>query len=1029
MSAEAGRPSRGSMPGPDGLRPGAGGSGGRWRLAFRLARREVRRHPWRHALVTALIVVPVLAAIAAFTATRLWEDTTAAHQRYRHQGRVLTVQLSPIGAQPDTGAGNSTGGDDGSAPGEPAADDLGMGDVEVRTEAIRAQVTARAGDGVVVEGAWQAGDWLVTGDEQPGGAGPRLVGTEVHQVLTGSPWAGRWVVDEGRLPRTGDEIFLTRLVADSGGWSIGDRVPSGITGQAFTVSGIGLAGDDQHVLAAVVGPVPASYWQDRTATLTDVVLSPNPLSSGEHASGYDPDGPWYQQTSALARYEVGVWAPAGARDAVVEALAPDAIDTAEPGGDLYTEAALDGGGLEVIEVHGAGARYSGLVSVGIGVAMAGFAAVVAVVASAAFAIASRRQLRSVGLLSTAGADPRTVRAALVLQGAIPGLVAGVVALGLAAVTVAVLNANDVALDRTRVHGVTLSLPMGRVLVAVAIGVVAGMLAAWQPARAASRVPVLSALAGRRPVGPVPTRVPLTGLAVAGAGAVALGIATRMVADGRAGAGATLVVLVSVLAVVFGCIALAPTLVAVTGHLGTRLTGLSRLGLRSIARHRTQAAATVAALAVCLAIPVGVLTAREASAARNEAWTDQPVEVHPPDDGAAGEADEPDGPPGLVLAHPGGLAVELLGDLRSPDATAVVDGVQRAAGPLTRVDVIGFADGRGGWFTVAAVDPGEARDLLVPWAAEQLAAGRAVALAGPAGPLVLDDDLTAVTLDAVGDPAGGPASLGLGIEADHLIPRSVLTTVAVGRPPLTSVLLRATPATTAEIEAIETLGSPWGDGGGGYTVPTLAELVAARDGAAESAAPGGGAGAPGTGSGAGPVIRTAGASVIAGHPLEQARYDEGPGRADDHARDQERRWLLVLAAATAVVALVVLAITLSLRAVDSAEDHRAAIAAGAPPARMRRQAAFEGVVLALLGALLALPLGWLPVTAVLLGDGRDGWEGSGWWGFVSSRLHLPGWETVPMLLLPAILVALLWTSLPALRAALRRGPVDQVLPRT
>jgi ABC-type antimicrobial peptide transport system permease subunit len=131
----------------------------------------------------------------------------------------------------------------------------------------------------------------------------------------------------------------------------------------------------------------------------------------------------------------------------------------------------------------------------------------------------------------------------------------------------------------------------------------------------------------------------------------------------------------------------------------------------------------------------------------------------------------------------------------------------------------------------------------------------------------------------------------------------------------------------------------------------------------------------------------------------------------------------------VVALVVLAITLSLRSVDSAEDHRAAIAAGAPPARMRRQAAFEGVVLALLGAVLAVPLGWLPVTAVLLGDARDGWEDPGWFGFVSSRLHLPGWEAVPILLLPAVSVAVLWTALPAARAALQRGPTDQVLPRT
>lgn len=57
------------------------------------------------------------------------------------------------------------------------------------------------------------------------------------------------------------------------------------------------------------------------------------------------------------------------------------------------------------------------------------------------------------------------------------------------------------------------------------------------------------------------------------------------------------------------------------------------------------------------------------------------------------------------------------------------------------------------------------------------------------------------------------------------------------------------------------------------------------------------------------------------------------------------------------------------------------------------------MLALLGAVLALPLGWLPVTAVLLGDAHDGWEDPGWLGSVSSRLHLPGWEAVPILLLP------------------------------
>ncbi|MBP7630348.1 MAG: hypothetical protein KA758_07845 [Acidimicrobiales bacterium] len=947
-----------------------------------------------------MILVPVLAAMAAFTATRLWEDTAATQSGYREMGRLLTVQLNLYEGDPV--------------------------DPATRTAALREQVVAVAGDEAVVAGTWRAADWLVTDDEQPEGAGPRLVGTEVHQAPEGSPWSTRWVVDRGRLPRTGDEVFLTRDVAASGGWTVGDRVTAGITGHRFTVSGIGLAGDDQHLVAAVVGAVDPSYWQDRSFDLPEVVLSREPLASGSHPSGYDGDGPWYDFASALAGHEVGVWVPEDRRDAVLDVLAPDADGSS----GFYTEipaggaARDDGATVDGVEVHGSSTDYTTLVSIGITVAMAGFAAIVAVVASAAFAIASRRQLKSVGLLATAGADPRTIRAALVLQGAIPGLAAGVLALVVTLVTVAVLNADDVALDRTAVHGATIVLPVGRVLVAMAIGVVAGMLAAWQPARAASKIPVLSALAGRRPLGPVPTRVPLTGLAVAGAGAAGLGVVTRMVQDGRGGASATLVVLVSVLAVVFGCIALAPTLVAVTGRLGSRLTGLSRLGLRSIARHRTQAAATVAALAVCLAIPVGVLTAREATAARNEAWAgeDHAVPSATTVPGSAGEEPGGAGSAHSVLAHPEGMAVGLWGDLRSPASAQAVDTVQQVAGPLTRIDVIGFADGRGGWFTVAAIDAEAAQGLLVPWAAEQLAAGGAVALSGAAGPLVLDDDLEAVTIEAVGDPEGGAATVGLGIEADHLIPASVLTRVAVGRPPLSSVLIRSTPATNEEAAAIEGVASPWQ--ADGYTVPTLAELEAAR---ADSS--GSGTAGRGPDPTSDPGIRVAGAEIIAGHPDYEPRYDDGSTTPTRSAEERERRWLLLLAAATGAVALVVLAITLSLRSVDSAEDHRAAIAAGAPPARMRRQAAFEGVVLALLGAALALPLGWLPVTAVLLGDARDGWEDPGWFGFVTSRLHLPGWEAVPILLLPAVSVAVLWTALPAARAALQRGPTDQVLPRT
>ena len=65
-----------------------------WGLALRLARRQVRRHPWRHALVTLMIMVPVLAAIAAFTLQRTWEVGETADRRYNSNDAVATVNMT-----------------------------------------------------------------------------------------------------------------------------------------------------------------------------------------------------------------------------------------------------------------------------------------------------------------------------------------------------------------------------------------------------------------------------------------------------------------------------------------------------------------------------------------------------------------------------------------------------------------------------------------------------------------------------------------------------------------------------------------------------------------------------------------------------------------------------------------------------------------------------------------------------------------------------------------------------------------------
>lgn len=154
------------------------------------------------------------------------------------------------------------------------------------------------------------------------------------------------------------------------------------------------------------------------------------------------------------------------------------------------------------------------------------------------------------------------------------------------------------------------------------------------------------------------------------------------------------------------------------------------------------------------------------------------------------------------------------------------------------------------------------------------------------------------------------------------------------------------------------------------------------------------------------------------------YDSGPRPGDDRTvADEWDSALLVLAVATGMLALMVLTITLSLRSVDGETDRRAALAAGVAPSALRRQRAFEGVVLALVGAALAIPLGWIPITAARVG--ADGFEG-GQTGGVLPWVSLPGWAVVPILLAPAVLAAVVWTVVPALAAAVRAAR-NQALP--
>jgi len=227
--------------------------------------------------------------------------------------------------------------------------------------------------------------------------------------------------------------------------------------------------------------------------------------------------------------------------------------------------------------------------------------VVGIVISAAFAVGARRQLVTLGQLSASGASPATVRTSLLLQGTVTGVVGALAGLGLAAVLLllgrSVVEQN---LDHRLDHYVVKTSDLAAV---VTVGVVAATLAALLPARTAARIPTLAALAGRRPIAPVPRRMITWGIAAMLGGLGLLFVAVVGSQSGSSGDLWALVAIAGGVAELLGACALAPIIVARLEPLARRLRGSLRLGARSLARNRARTGAVVSAVAAASALAV------------------------------------------------------------------------------------------------------------------------------------------------------------------------------------------------------------------------------------------------------------------------------------------------------------------------------------------------------------------------------------------------------------------------------------------
>jgi putative ABC transport system permease protein len=236
-------------------------------------------------------------------------------------------------------------------------------------------------------------------------------------------------------------------------------------------------------------------------------------------------------------------------------------------------------------------------------------ALVGLLASAAFVVVAQRRQRQLGMLMALGATERHVRLVMLATGVITGAVAAVVG---TVVGVAGWLVIAPAVESAANHRISRSdLPWPVIAGVVLLAVAAASIAAWWPARSVSRLPVMTALAGR-PAAPHPVRRPLAlAVALVAAGAIAIAL-SQPLSDHIQG----VLFVAGLAAVVVGTVMITPAAIRAGGRLAPRLPLGPRLALRDLARYQARAAAALGAITLGLAISI-VIVATAAAAVPKE----------------------------------------------------------------------------------------------------------------------------------------------------------------------------------------------------------------------------------------------------------------------------------------------------------------------------------------------------------------------------------------------------------------------------
>jgi len=231
---------------------------------------------------------------------------------------------------------------------------------------------------------------------------------------------------------------------------------------------------------------------------------------------------------------------------------------------------------------------------------------IALVSVGGFTVLAQRRLRSLGMLGALGATDRNIRLVVRVNGVLVGVTGAVLGLvlGLAAW---LAYRPIVESDAHHLIG-PFQLPWVVIGPALALAVLATYLAASRPARAVTRIPVVTALEGR----PAPPRqvhrTALPGLIVL---AVAVVLFAYTGASNGNGNGGALELVLGFVALIAAVILLAPFCLTVLARAGRRAPIAARLALRDLNRYRARSGSALAAitLGILIAVMVVVLSAQ------------------------------------------------------------------------------------------------------------------------------------------------------------------------------------------------------------------------------------------------------------------------------------------------------------------------------------------------------------------------------------------------------------------------------------